>query len=138
MNILKVKGRSDLFLKLEIIKKILIVVVIAISIRYGIMGLIWGQLFTSIVALAINTHYSGKFIKYNALEQFLDMIPIILLAFLVGASIWMADNFLNINQLDDFYRLVILGISGTALYLLFAYMFKMDSLTSIKKIILKQ
>lgn len=138
LNILKVKGRSDLFLKLEIIKKILIVVVIAISIRYGIMGLIWGQLFTSIVALAINTHYSGKFIKYNALEQFLDMIPIILLAFLVGASIWMADNFLNINQLDDFYRLVILGISGTALYLLFAYMFKMDSLTSIKKIILKQ
>lgn len=138
LNILKVKGRSDLFLKLEIIKKILVVVVISISIRYGIMGLIWGQLFTSIIALGINTHYSGKFIKYNTLEQFLDMIPIILLAFLVGASIWMADNFLNINQLNDFYRLALLGISGIALYLFFAYIFKMDSLTSIKKIILKQ
>lgn len=138
LNILKVKGRSDLFLKLEIIKKILVVVVISISIRYGIMGLIWGQLITSIIALGINTHYSGKFIKYTTLEQLLDMIPIILLAFLVGASIWMADNFLNINQLNDFYRLALLGISGTALYLFFAYIFKMDSLTSIKKIILKQ
>src|SRR5699024_10001617 len=67
LNIMKVKGRSDLFLKLEIIKKIMVVVIIVITIQFGIMGLIWGQLVTSILAFFINTHYTGRFLKYNAI-----------------------------------------------------------------------
>lgn len=138
LSILTVKGRSDLFLKLEIIKKVMITIIIAISIQFGIMGLIWGQLVTSILAFGINTHYSGKFLKYNTLEQTLDILPIILLAFLVGACVWLTDNYLHINQLQDFYRLTILALGGSILYIAFAYLFKMNSLNSIKKIILKQ
>lgn len=138
LNILKVKGRSDLFLKLEIIKKIMVAITITISIQFGIMGLIWGQLVNSILAFVINTHYTGKFLKYNTLQQSLDILPILFLGFFVGACVWFSDNYLHINQLQDFYRLTILALGGSILYIAFAYLFKMSSLDSIKKIILKQ
>ena len=138
LNILNVKGRSDLFLKLEIIKKTLIVVIIGISIQFGIMGLIWGQFIMSILAFFINTHYTGKFLNYNSFEQALDILPILLLAFFVGVIIWLVDNYLHINLLKDFYRLTILALGGGGLYIAIAYVFKMDSITSVKKIILKK
>lgn len=64
LNVLKVKGRSDLFLQLEVIKKILQVAIIMVSIQYGIMGLIWGQLVTSVSAFFINSYYTGKYTLY--------------------------------------------------------------------------
>ncbi|WP_271424737.1 lipopolysaccharide biosynthesis protein [Aequorivita sinensis] len=138
LNILNVKGRSDLFLRLEIIKKVLVLAVVAISINFGVIGLVWGQLITSILAFFINTHYSGKFLKYNALEQAMDVLPILLLAFVTGVIIWLMDNYLNIDRLMDFYRLAILAAGGTIIYVTFAFLLKMGPLTSIRKIILKQ
>ncbi|TDU42898.1 O-antigen/teichoic acid export membrane protein [Gelidibacter sediminis] len=138
LNILNVKGRSDLFLRLEIMKKILVLAVVAISFNFGVLGLVWGQLITSILAFFINTHYTGKFINYKPLEQALDVLPILALAFFVGASLWFADTYLHINELKDFFRITILALGGSVIYLTFAYIFKMTALTSIKKIILKQ
>ena len=60
LNILKVHGRSDLFLKLEIIKKIIVVLSICIGFQFGVIGLVWGILFTSLICLLVNTHYSSN------------------------------------------------------------------------------
>src|SRR5690606_1412920 len=49
LNILNVKGRSDLFLKLEVIKKIIIVIAIIFALPYGIIALLYGQVFISII-----------------------------------------------------------------------------------------
>lgn len=138
LNILKVKGRSDLFLKLEIVKKVLVIAVVAISIQFGVMGLVWGQVITSVLAFFINTYYSGKLIDYKALEQILDILPVLVVAFIVGATVWAMDHYLHINELVDFYRLIILGFTGVVLYVSFAYVFKMSALSSIRKIILKK
>ena len=83
LNILTVKGRSDLFLKLEIIKKIMVVLVLLVSFQFGIYGLLYGAVFTSVLAFFINTHYSGKFINYKAWEQIKDILPLIFIAFIV-------------------------------------------------------
>lgn len=138
LNILNVKGRSDLFLRLEIIKKLLIIAVVAVSIQFGVMGLVWGQVITSVLAFFINTYYSGKLIDYKALEQTLDILPVLVVAFIVGATVWAMDHYLHINELVDFYRLIILGFTGVVLYVSFAYVFKMSALSSIRKIILKK
>src|SRR5690606_14545823 len=66
LNILKVKGRSDLFLYLEIIKKAVAVVVILISYRWGVYGLLIGQIVTSVLAYLPNSYYSSKLIGYGA------------------------------------------------------------------------
>src|SRR5690606_25748768 len=69
LNVLKVKGRSDLFLKLEIWKKVLIVATLLITYRFGIIGIVWGQVLNSVVAFFINTYYTGKIIHYGSWEQ---------------------------------------------------------------------
>lgn len=138
LNVLKVKGRSDLFLKLELIKKILLVGIIAVSIRYGIMGLIWGQLAGSVLAFFINTYYTGKFIHYTSLQQAWDLFPILLLALFSGVGVWLLDQYLGIHEWADVLRLTVLGAFGAVLYVLPAYLFKMNSLQTIQKILIKK
>src|SRR5690554_6371029 len=121
LNVLKVKGRSDLFLKLEIIKKILEEVIIAVSIQYGIVGLIWGQWGSSVLAFFINIYYTGKFIRYTSLQQVWDLLPILLLACCCGAGVWFLDQYLGLPELLDILRLLLLGACGAILQFLPAY-----------------
>lgn len=80
LNVLKVYGRSDLFLKLEVIKKILTIICIACAWNYGIMGLVWSSVAASVLALLVNTYYSDKLIHYSTKNQLIEMIPTLLVA----------------------------------------------------------
>ena len=75
INILSIFGRSDLFLKLEVVKKIMILIVVAICFNFGVIGLVWSSVINSILALIINTHYSGRFLNYPTKNQLLDLLP---------------------------------------------------------------
>jgi len=136
LSILNVKGRSDLFLKLEIVKKVLVVIMIIATIKFGIIGLIWGQVISSLLAFFINTHYSGKFLNYNSWKQTKDILPIILLAFITSAIVWGIDNLLRGYYLNDLIRLIMGGGAGIGIYTGAAHFLKMSSLLEIKKIIL--
>jgi len=138
LNVLKVKGRSDLFLRLEIIKKIVIILTITVTIQFGIIGLIWGQLATSILAFFINTFYTGKFLKYSSWEQTKDIFPIILLAFVVGAVVMLMDDWLKSKLVMDLLRVFAGGVVGGLMYTGIAFILKMDSFKSLKRIILKR
>ena len=135
LGVVNVKGRSDLFLKLEIAKKILITITLLITIPFGIMALLYGQVFISIVAFFINSHYSGKFLNYPAYRQIFDIAPIILLSVLVGAILLLVDLYLKSLGLNDFLRILIgLTIIGI-LYPLMARILKFETLFEIKKLI---
>ena len=73
LNLLQVKGRSDLFLKLEIIKKVIGVAVLACSIPFGLKFMCYSGIATSIIALMINTYYTGKLINVGFLTQMRDL-----------------------------------------------------------------
>lgn len=88
LNILQVKGRSDLFLKLEIIKKIIAVIPIAIGIFYGIEFMLWGSVCTSFVAFFLNSYYSADLIGYPTLRQIKDVLPTFLVSFVVAGCMW--------------------------------------------------
>lgn len=105
LSVLNIKGRSDLYFKLEFIKKILTVIVIFISINFGIYGLLFGNLFLAIISLFINTYYSGRFIQYTTLEQFKDVAPFILFGIGIGCIVYLSD-FLFFNSFDDLTRLI--------------------------------
>lgn len=137
LHILQIKGRSDLFLRLEIIKKIIMVAIIAGSLYFGMMGLVWGQVVFSFAALFINMHYTGKFLKYNAWDQFNDLLPAIFISILTGFVIFVVDHY-GINPLADWIRIFIGSAIGTGLYLGMAWLLKRDELTEIKTIILKR
>lgn len=135
LQILVVKGRSDLFLKLEIYKKIGIALVILISFQYGIYGLLYGGLLLSIIGFFVNTHYSGKYLNYTAWQQTKDLLPIIILSIGMGMAVYGLDYFLKINVVNDFFRLSIGGITGVTLYFIVNYIFKISAQTEFIAII---
>lgn len=73
LNLLKVKGRSDLFLRLEIIKKILGVSMLIITAPFGLIVMCYGTVVNSIIALIINTYYTGKLINVGFIRQMMDL-----------------------------------------------------------------
>lgn len=88
LNVLTVMGRSDLFLKLEIIKKIIGTVPIVIGIFLGIKVMLWAGVVSSFLCFAINAHYSEKLINYSFLNQFKDIIPFIIVSTFIAGLVY--------------------------------------------------
>jgi len=80
MNILEVKGRTDILLKIEIVKKIIVIIIIIFSIKYGIKGLIIGQIIASLISFVINSEFSGKLINIGVGSQIIILLPYFLLS----------------------------------------------------------
>lgn len=133
LNILSVKGRSDLFLRLEVIKKVLLAVILATSFPFGIIGLIWGQVIFSLLAFFINTHYSGKFLRYSSWEQLLDILPALLLSAAMGALVFAVD--ISLGKSGDLWRLTAGSAAGLIFFLTFATIFKFESWKTIAELI---
>jgi len=95
LNMLTVQGRSDLFLRLEIIKKIFFIPMIVIGVIWGIKMLILGMLVASIFAYFLNSYWSGKLIGYSSLAQLRDIAPSFLLALAMGMAAYAAGAILN-------------------------------------------
>ena len=125
-----------MFLKLEIIKKVIIVLTILVSIRFGIYGLLWGQSISSALAFFINSHYTGKILKYNGFHQLMDILPTIILSFVVGGFLYVLDEYFFVHLMDIFRILLIVSIY-IALYLGFAFVFKCKEIDYIKELIKK-
>lgn len=138
LQILNVKGKSGLFLKLEIIKKVLLSFVILISFQYGIFGLLYGSVIVSVLSFFVNSHYSGKFIDYPAWEQIKELSPVLLLAMLSGMVVYVTDILMIKNDVIDLFRLLIGGLIGVTSFLLTAQIFKLSIFKELKTIVLKR
>ena len=88
LNILQVKGRSDLLLKLEIVKKIIAVGPLVLGVLFSIEYMLWGSVFTSLIAYFLNSYYSADLIKYPTKEQIKDILPTFLASFVTATAMW--------------------------------------------------
>ena len=88
LNMLMVKGRSDLLLRLEFIKKTIAVIPISLGIFYGIEFLLWGSVFLSFASYLLNSYYSARLINYSTWAQIKDITPLFLISIFVAAAIW--------------------------------------------------
>jgi teichuronic acid exporter len=88
LNMLQVQGRSDLFLRLEIIKKALAIPTIIIGVIWGIKIMIAGMMVNTLIAYYLNSYWSGKLIDYSALQQVKDIFPSFLLAIIVNFLVY--------------------------------------------------
>ncbi len=99
LNMLNVKGRSDLFLRLEIIKKVLAVPVIVIAIFWGIKAMILGMIFLSLIAYYLNSYWSGRLIGYSFLEQIKDVLPSFMIAAVMSAVVFIEGMLFTLTPL---------------------------------------
>lgn len=128
LNILTVKGRTDLFLKLEIAKKVVGLVVICGALPFGLVAFCSAQIGSSLVMLIINTWYTGKFYKFGFIEQMKDLAPILLLSFVMFASVLMLTFFI-----PNYYLQILLGgIMGLCIYIGGGIFFKFSEMNDLK------
>ncbi|MDM0524866.1 lipopolysaccharide biosynthesis protein [Clostridium perfringens] len=111
LNILQVKGRSDLYLRLEIIKKVisLILIFIAIFSRLGVIALIWIMVVNSIISFFINSYYSKDIIGYSTIEQIRDILPILFMTIIMGIVTLLFGKIIPFNNLIKLIAQVSLG-----------------------------
>ncbi len=132
LNMLQVQGRSDLFLKLEIIKKTLAVPIIVIGVIWGIKVMIFGMISLSLVAYYLNSYWSGRFIGYSFLEQIKDILPSFLLAVIVSAVVFTEGLLISLPTLP---LLIIQIITGSLLTFGICEKFHFKDYLYIKEII---
>ena len=133
LNMLLVLGRSDLGLKLEVYKKIIITIAIVIGIRYGIYGLVIGQVISAYIALFINTYYSDKMLHYSLYEQILDVLPSIIISILMGGLIYF---FMSYTFLPDIVTLLVGIPIGGLFYIGGHFLAKSEEVAILKRTII--
>ena len=123
LNVLQALGRSDLFLRLEIIKKALIVINIVVTYRWGIAAMIYGMIITSLLSYYFNSYYNGVLINYPIKEQVNDLLPYLIMSLLTGTVAYSAGMVLSNNWI---LLSVQVGISGI-LYIFLCRAFRLKA-----------
>ncbi|ANU27613.1 lipopolysaccharide biosynthesis protein [Planococcus versutus] len=111
LSIFQVKGRSDLYLKLEIINKVslTILLVLAIVFDLGVIGLIGAAILNTYIEFFVNSHFSKQVIPYPAREKLNDLLPVYVLSFLMGGVVWTFGSLLDTNLLIQLLLQVTVG-----------------------------
>jgi O-antigen/teichoic acid export membrane protein len=115
-------GRSDVFLKLEIIKLIVGLTILWVSISYGIYAIALGLFLSSILSTFINAYPNLKLLNYSYSQQMKDIIPSLLLAITMGVVIYM----LSIFNLPGPIEMLIQTIIGGLFYFGAAWLLKLE------------
>lgn len=133
LNMLQVQGRSDLFLKLEIVKKIVAVGPLLLGIFVGIYWMLIGSVLTGFFSYYLNARYSGPFLKYGIWQQVKDILPSFGVALLMAAAVF-AMSFFPINP---FVLLPTQVAAGAALVMLVCELTHLPEYLELKDIALK-
>ena len=118
-------GRSDIFLKLEIIKKIIGVAILGVTIFYGVYAIAIGILIVGIISTFINAYPNLNLLNYSYKEQLRDIIPSLILSLVMGAVIYS----LNLLNMAAWLTLIVQICVGGVLYLWMARKFKLECFT---------
>ena len=123
LNAIKAMGRSDIFLKLEVVKKVVETSVLLITLRYGVLAMALGQLFCDILAQLINAWPNKKLLNYPYWTQLKDLMPCLLLSLAMAGCVLAV----QLLELHDLLTLVIQILLGVVIYVLGAKLLKLDS-----------
>ena len=130
LNILKVKGRSDLFLGLEVIKKVVGVTSIGIVLflKLGIMGLLWTVVLNSYISYFINSYFSAELLSYSTKKQIKDIMPIFIVSIVMGTLVYFSGTVLPDNY---FIKLLVQIFIGVVTYIGISRIAKIEELKTV-------
>ena len=130
LNAINALGRSDWFLRLEIIKKIMGLTVLLLTMWHGVMVMAYSLLLTSVLSQIINSWPNRKLINYSYIEQLQDILPSILISVFMGICV----SLVNIFKLPILIKLIIQIILGVLIYISMSEFLKLESYKYIKNI----
>ena len=116
-------GRSDIFLKLEVIKKIMGLIILGISLPFGVYAIALGQVVSGFVSTFINAYPNKKLLDYSYKEQGADIMPSLMISLVMGAIVYS----INLLSMPAWQILVLQVVSGSIIYIGLAKIFKIES-----------
>lgn len=128
LNAIKALGRSDIFLVLEIIKKIVGLTVLIICVRTSMLMLAYGSLVASIMGQIINSWPNKKLLNYSYLNQIYDILPSILLTLISSSVAYSICLFIKMN---NFFMLLFQPFVLLSIYVVLSILTRNDSMTRI-------
>ncbi len=131
LNMLQVQGRSDLFLKLEIVKKAIAVGPILLGIFLNIYWMLIGTIISGFFSFFLNSYYSGRMIGYSSMDQIKDILPFYGLGFSVAVSVY----FFRYLPLSNYIILSIQLIIGIIVFIGICLAFKINEYQDVKQIL---
>ena len=123
LNAINAMGRSDYFLKLEIAKKIIGMILLLSTMRFGVMVMAYSLLVSTVTSMIINSWPNLRLLNYGFKEQIIDIFPGILLAIFMGLAI----SLVRLLELSDIITLIIQIPLGAAIYIGLSAIFKIES-----------
>lgn len=117
LTILTAKGRSDLTLKLEIIKKIIGVTVLVLTVRHGIVLMVIAGIPATLLGLVVNTYYTKRIINKGLISQMKDLVPIFISSFVMWGVI-RAFMLISTNLYIQLFGGIVIGVCTYALFTL--------------------
>jgi O-antigen/teichoic acid export membrane protein len=137
LNILKIKGKSALFLRLGVVEKLIITFGIFFIIPFGIEGLLYFQIATGIGAFLMNGYFSGRLIDYKLYEQIMDVSKIVVLNCIAGLITWLSyEHF--IAQILGWGIILICILIFILTYYIVIYIFNKNIIYDFKKVLLNK
>lgn len=133
-NIIKSLGKSNTFLRQEVMKKIIGVAILVISVNYGPIIIVIGKLLLNVISVCIDAKPNKQMVNYGLFEQIKDVMPTLFISCLMGIIVYLF-NYLSINNL---LLLIIQGLMGCIIYIVLSLISKNESFYYLKKIILKK
>lgn len=131
LNMLQVQGRSDLFLKLEIVKKFIAVIPILMGILVSIYWMLWGSVLAGIFGYYLNSYYSGKFLKYSIWAQVKDILPSFYIAVCMAVVIYM----ISLLPFSPFILLLLQITTGACITIVLCEWLKLSEYKELKSIV---
>lgn len=132
INLLSLFDRSDLFLRLEVIKKIVALCTLPLGLFFGIEGLLWSIVLSGLIGLYINTFYTKDLIDYSFWQQIKDLTPVFILFFIVSLLVMYMQTLIF---LPDPVLIVISGSVGILIAILASQVTKLAPYVEIKALI---
>lgn len=128
LNLLQVKGRTDLFFRLEIWKKALGLTIMVCTLPFGLIYFVAAGIVSSLICLFINTYYTGKLINVGFMKQMQDLLPTYGLSLLIFIFVFLMNLFID----NLWVQLILGGAVGICLYIGLAVLFKFKEIEDVK------
>lgn len=127
LNLLEVYGRSDLYLKLQIIKKTIGIIILIVTIPYGLITICYGLVISSYTALIINSYYTYKLLGFGFLQQMKDLLKVLTYSLLMGIFV----HFIILHFDSPIYKLIFGSLSGLLVYFVVSFLLKSRELSEL-------
>ena len=131
---LNIQGRSDLFLKLELLKKFLFIPVFIVGYFFELKFMLWSAVLYYYIEFICNSYFSERFFNYGTLKQIKDLLPVFIISIFVAFCVWC----ITLLSFSAIVTLLFQLIIGTIMFVICYEVYSLPEYKELKGIISKQ